>query len=234
MRRLKTWVRYVKRGLRVLLGKDLYQGVQCKVATETHGSEYGAWVVHPDMLDANSVVYSFGVGEDISFDLALIEHYGLTVHAFDPTPKSIAWVKEQVLPERFIFHPFGIADYDGVASFNPPANSAFVSYSMVQKTTKQQAVEAPVYRLGTIMGKLGHPHIDLLKMDIEGAEYAVLQDMLNDPPHVAQILVEFHHRFSDIDVASTKEAIALLNQHGYHIFSVSATGEEYSFLRSGY
>jgi len=36
---------------------------------------------------ATAVVYSLGIGEDISFDLALIEKYGARVHAFDPTPK---------------------------------------------------------------------------------------------------------------------------------------------------
>ncbi|HEX3777949.1 MAG TPA: hypothetical protein VHV51_25955 [Polyangiaceae bacterium] len=59
----------------------------------------------PGWLDQDAVVYSFGVACDVSFDQALIAARGVTVHAFDPTPRSIEWVKTQVLPERFLFHP---------------------------------------------------------------------------------------------------------------------------------
>ena len=34
---------------------------------------------------------------------------------FDPTPRSCAWVEHQDLCERFVFHPIGISDHDGVA-----------------------------------------------------------------------------------------------------------------------
>ena len=42
----------------------------------------------------------------------------------------------------------------------------------------QETVAVPVSRLSTIMSELGHERLDVLKMDIEGAEYAVLDDML--------------------------------------------------------
>ena len=37
--------------------------------------------------------------------------------------------------------------------------------------------------------------IDILKMDIEGAEYDVIDDIINSPVPIAQVLIEFHHRF---------------------------------------
>lgn len=43
-----------------------------------------SWVIVPKGIDEQSVVYSFGAGKDISWDLALIKKYGLTIHAFDP------------------------------------------------------------------------------------------------------------------------------------------------------
>jgi len=69
-----------------------------------------------------------------------------------------------------------------------------------------------------------------LKMDIEGAEYGVLPDMLAQRIQVKQLLVEFHHRWPHIGVAKTKQAIRALNAAGYRIFSVSPGGEEYGFL----
>ncbi|HET6568292.1 MAG TPA: FkbM family methyltransferase, partial [Rhodothermales bacterium] len=190
-----------------------------------------AWTLQSGTLNPDSIVYSFGVGTDISFDLSLIRQYGLTVHAFDPTSRSLAWIHGQKLPAGFLFHPVGLAGFDGVARFRPPDNPAFVSYSLTESNAAEQVVEAPVKRLSTLMRELGHDHIDLLKMDIEGAEYDALRDLLHQEAQVDQILVEFHHRFPSIGVEATKEALAMLNRHGYRIISISPTGEEYTFRK---
>ena len=57
-------VNKTKRLTKVLLGRDLLQGAQIARPTERHGSVYGGWVVCPQALDQNSIVYSFGVGTD--------------------------------------------------------------------------------------------------------------------------------------------------------------------------
>jgi len=67
------------------------------------------------------------------------------------------------------------------------------------------------------MRELGHEYIDILKMDIEGAEYDVIKDIhhLNIRPQ--QILVEFHHRFPGVGIKRTKEAIEELYSMGYQL-----------------
>lgn len=161
----------------------------------------------------------------------MILRFGLCVHAFDPTPRAIAWVERQSLPERFFFHDYGISDHDGRAFFHPPDNPAFVSYSMLSRGSSEAVVEAPVYRLRTIMDKLDHSKVDVLKMDIEGAEYDVLSDFLASQVSVEQLLVEFHHCWKDVGLQRTRQAIKDLNRAGYRIFHVSASGSEYSFIR---
>lgn len=176
-------------------------------------------------------MYSFGVGEDISFDLGLIERFGLRVHAFDPTPRSNAWLATQKAPEEFIFHEYGVGSEDGDMAFYPPENPNFVSYSVVERGVPSGAVvEAPVHRLSTIMGLLGHERIDLLKMDVEGSEYEVIADLIGSRVEVRQLLVEFHHRWRDLGVEKTRKAITTLNEAGFRIFYVSPEGLEYSFL----
>jgi hypothetical protein len=85
--------------------------------------------VIPARLPERPLVYSFGVGEDATFDLGVIEKFGATVHAFDPTPRSSAWVERQSLPSQFIFHPVGIGGEDGTAEFYPPERDEHVSFS---------------------------------------------------------------------------------------------------------
>src|SRR5262245_14315827 len=53
-----------------------------------------------------------------------------------------------------------------------------------------QFFTAPAERLPTIARRLGHQRIDVLKIDIEGGEYAVLDDLLRSGPAVRQLLVE--------------------------------------------
>jgi hypothetical protein len=73
------------------------------------------------------LVYSFGIGEEISFDKNMINEYNAKVFGFDPTPKSIKRINEQELPENFIFTPIGIADHDGEEEWFLPENPNHVS-----------------------------------------------------------------------------------------------------------
>ncbi len=57
------------------------------------GLSYGSYRVPADGLDADSVVYSVGVGEDIRFDLALIARFGCTVYSMDPVPRSAEYAR---------------------------------------------------------------------------------------------------------------------------------------------
>lgn len=196
------------------------------------GTEYGGYAVCPTGIDPKSVVYSFGVGCDVSFDQELIAARGVTVHAFDPTPRSIDWVKTQTLPDTFLFHPWGIADFDGTARFHAPKDPTHVSHTLLEGgNVGTGTVEVPVFRLRTIMDKLGHAHIDILKMDIEGAEYGVLDDVLGSGIAITQILIEFHHGRSGVPLAKSQAAVDALENAGFRVFHASPSGYEFSFLR---
>jgi FkbM family methyltransferase len=228
---LRGSYRKLKRMAHFLRGQDLwrYRRIQCKKVWL--GNEGACWCVCPDNLSASSVVYSFGVGEDVSFDLELIRRFHVQLHAFDPTPRSIEWIRRQTLPTEFVFHECGLADFDGSCGFLPPRNPGHVSHTILQRDSPWPAVELPVQRLVTTMRNLGHDRIDLLKMDVEGAEYGVLADLLSSGVRVGQLLVEFHHRWPEVGIEKTKKAIQELNRAGYQLFDVSATGEEFSFRR---
>ncbi len=224
-------IRRAKRTVQVLRGRDLLQSAQIACKKIRLGNEGARWCVCPGSIGPSSIVYSLGLGEEISFDLELIRYFGACVHAFDPTPRSIDWLARQTLPGNFVFHPWGVADFDGSAKFLPPVNPAHVSHTLVDRQTPWPAIEVPMRRLGSITRDLGHERIDLLKMDIEGAEYAVVKDMLASRIPVHQLLIEFHHRWPEIGAEKTRQTIRDLNSAGYRIFDVSPSGEEYGFLQ---
>jgi len=204
-----------------------------RYSTERLGSAYGGWIYCPGVLDENFIVYSAGIGEDITFDLGLIEKYHCEVFAFDPTPRSIEWLKKQELPWQFKWFQYGVADYDGIASFFPPENKNYVSHSILDNhLLRGTPINVEVRKIKTIMKTLNHKQIDILKMDIEGAEYATLKKLLAEDLNIKQILVEFHHFFPHVEVWQTIQAVINLYFHGYKLISMSTSGHEYSFIRT--
>lgn len=207
-------------------GQHLRIRLEVKRDKERLGSGYGGHWICPDEISAESVVYSVGIGNDISFDLELIEKYGCTVHAFDPTPESVEWVGKQDLPEEFKFHALGLAESDGTMIFYPPRNPAMISHRMTaDPETKESGVEVEFKSISSIMEMLNHDSIDLLKMDIEGAEYGVIRNICLTKPHINQICLEFHHFFPNVDVSETRNALMNLKQAGFEVFSQ----ERYNF-----
>ena len=204
--------------------------VELQLPTAVYGSGGGSWELFPGSLDAQSVVYSFGVGRDISLDLELIEKHGMQVHAFDPTPVSIAWLEQQSLPPGLVFHDYGIAAEDGEIEFYAPRKSSSAHFTPVQRyrVAPQERVRARVRALRSIMRDLGHTRIDLLKMDIEGGEYDVIEDIVRQKIPIGQLLIEFHHMYETIPLSRTLDAIESLRGTGMNVYAISERSYEIS------
>jgi FkbM family methyltransferase len=194
------------------------------------GTYYGGWTIIPRLLNAESLVYSVGVGSDISFDRALIERLGCQVHAFDPTPLARAWIAQQDVSAQFHFHPIGLAASDGDVQFALPPRDDYDSYSLPQAGVAQPLISCPVRRLERLMADLGHGAPDLLKMDIEGFEFGVVEDILAGPVRPRQWLIEFHHAMMYFTADQTRAAVRAIEAAGYQLFAVSNVGHEYSFV----
>jgi len=218
--------------LKVIRGKDVFIKKDITIPVETYGNKGVDWSVDPRNIDENSIVYSFGVGDDISFDLSLINKYDLHIFAFDPTPKSVDWIMSQKLPKQFVLKNIGLADYDGKAKFNPPENPNHISATMLERPeTKNDSYKVDVKTLASIMGELNHTHIDILKMDIEGMEYRVIDNLIETNIFPSQILIEFHHRFKNVGIRKTIRTVKKIRKAGYKVFHISKTGEEIAFIK---
>ena len=62
---------------------------------ETLGTEYGGWDIPINAgFNENSIIYSGGVGEDMSFDLKLQNKYNCNIILIDPTQRAIKHYEE--------------------------------------------------------------------------------------------------------------------------------------------
>ena len=223
--------RRVKLALKRLIGREPRLTTDVRRPLE----RFGAWWVCTELLSEGGIVYSLGVGEDIDFDLALIEMKNMELHTFDPTPNSVDWLQQQQLPAGFHFHPWGVAENDGSMFFYPrrlrDGSHSQTMYTLVaDPATEQDRLEVPVKSITTIMEILGHIKIDVFKMDIEGAEYDVLKGLLASTLRPRQLLIEFHHRHTGLDKSQTVAAVDDLREAGYALADISSTGREFTFL----
>lgn len=190
---------------------------RARLVTLGEPSTGGAWRFCPDGLDARSVIYSGGVGRDVTFEHELVKKFGGNVVLFDPSPTGL---ETMALPEnqipQFRFHPVGLAGKCGTLKFAPPQNAAEGSW--FTQAGGVETIEVPCVDLATLMARNGHERIDLLKIDIEGAEYEVLDDMLARRLPVRQVLVEFHHlNLPGIRRSQTIRAILKMLAAGYQL-----------------
>jgi FkbM family methyltransferase len=233
LRRVLHSVGPLHRALARYRGTLIHQPEKISQKASRLGSDYGGWSFLPEHLGPDAVVYSVGIGSDISFDIGLISQFGCHVHGFDPTPNASAWIKKQALPPKFHYHAVGLAASDGEAAFLKPEIEGWDSFGTItDETPENRIVRCPVKRLSTIAAELGHDRIDLLKMDIEGFEYQVLDDIFSGNVVIDQILVEFHHTMYSHTPKDTRDAVDKLRSAGYILFNLSNVGHEYSFVRA--
>jgi FkbM family methyltransferase len=139
------------------------------------------WRIPAALLGPDSICYCAGVGEDIEFEAGLLKQFDARVFAFDPTPRAIRFVECRMKnAKKFLFSPMGIWSEDTTLRFYAPMNNQYVSHSVVRDGMSGEYFDAPCRRLATLMKEHNHDRIDLLKMNIEGAEYEVLQSMIAD------------------------------------------------------
>lgn len=183
------------------------------------GSEYGGWWFEDSESLHGCRILSCGLGEDASFDTEFAAKYNANVLILDPTPKAImhfnllkgrfgeaaectyvsggsqpvsSYDLSQVRPEQIVLVPKAIWTDDKPVRFYAPEDATHVSHSIARPSTMGRSyieVEAATY---SSICKNSDDEFHLIKMDIEGAEIAVLEDILNDKRNLPeQILVEF-------------------------------------------
>jgi FkbM family methyltransferase len=170
----------------------------------------------------NCIVYDFGIREEPDFGVILsnspFQH--CEVFAFDPSPITQKWYQDnqQKLPPNYhLTTEYGAGNQDEVITLREYNWDQVTIYSYPQrvldatnctpsgqcrykKFTPQRKHKLPVRSIESIMREYKHSHIDILKLDIEGSEYRVLESLIASGVcrKVNQLLVEWHHYDNDI------------------------------------
>lgn len=114
------------------------------------------------------------------------------------------------------FLKMAMVGQDRMVSFYQPLNAEEGSFSSFAGT--QKGPQAEGISLMTLMKKWRLDKIDLLKLDIEGAEYEVVDSILKNDIRVTQICVEYHNQIlPGIRTAWTAGSLIKLWLRGWQI-----------------
>ncbi|MFN4055071.1 MAG: hypothetical protein ACK4GU_09370 [Alishewanella aestuarii] len=138
-------------------------------------------------LNKQSVIYSLGVLNDTKFDEALVNGFGCNVFLFDPSIIATRHINKLNKPE-FKFTEVAIWKEAGDVSFSTPLYGG--SPSMVLEHSGR-IFTAKAITLPQAMQMHGHSHIDLIKLDVEGAAPGIISHMLDAGIYPQQIVAEF-------------------------------------------
>ena len=195
----------------------------CPLVHHKIGTGYGGGFIPTGLLSDQSLCYGVGAGEDISFEVELINQYKCEVHCFDPTPRAQRHVDQlrrntingtstsindavdlyyKIDPgclARLHYHAIGLWSQDRTMRFYAPANPDHVSHSIVNLQHTTEYFEADCRTLSTVMQTLGHSDLSLLKLDVEGAEYEILGSLVDGNVRPAVLCVEFDEGYNPLD-----------------------------------
>ncbi|HBE90096.1 MAG TPA: hypothetical protein DDW41_02705 [Candidatus Andersenbacteria bacterium] len=176
---------------RVGLGRYSLAAFRSSNSLRFIGTEYGGWWVPVSVLTVGGDSICCGCGTDVSFDLILAHVYGFNVRSLDPTPNSEDYMSRLVdAGSSLKFESCGIYSRRTTMKFFPPASLFEDSYSISNLQDTENPLEFKVVTIEDIVDANGR-NPTILKMDIEGAEVAVLFNLLKSHCRPNCILVEF-------------------------------------------
>ena len=200
----------------------------------------GMSYVHPgfiyrDTLDNSSVIIDVGCADDADFSLHMIDKYGLEAYGVDPTRKhrtSLSQLEEK-MAGRFTHLPLAVSAKNGTITFHESANNQSGSILNDHTNVMRDAVnsyDVESVTLQRLTDRINKPQVDLIKLDLEGAEYDLLKDIKEeDLRPFRQIYIEFHHHCTSHTITETKEIVKAICAMGFDVFSLD--DHNYIFYR---
>lgn len=187
--------------------------------------------IHPE-----SVVWDFGANQG-EFCLALSCKYGCRVLAAEPVPEladALAGRSQHVtvLPNAVGGSDATVTfDYDLKKDKTGSMLGLDVVGGLLNKSVTLQRVSVKMMSLASLFAHTGAARVNLLKLDIEGAELDLL---LESPPDLLQrcdqITVEFHDYWYPELAERTERAKARLRSLGFHMIRFTPNNKDVLFV----
>jgi FkbM family methyltransferase len=158
----------------------------------------GGYLVETNSLKVSKALISFGLSFDWSFEKDFYNFHSkepIPIHCYDYTVKYSAIKK---LSRRSLINIFNI-NYYSLLGFKKIINNFFLSKDYKNFFTNNRIHFRSAIGIGTnlvsideVFDRIATDHI-FLKIDIEGSEYRILNDILRVQEKLSGLVIEFHN-----------------------------------------
>jgi FkbM family methyltransferase len=190
-----------------------------------YGNLYASFLVIPALIKHGGIALCAGVGLDISFDLELINQHDMRIIAIDPTDKAARFIEKNKPKNYWYIQKALVGEHaNQTITIHPNRNDMHVSESIFSShhaVDNSIAREVPTIKLSHLKEVFGK--FDLIKLDIEGAEYDLIEYLPLFEPKI--ICIEFHHGMTNYTQKDTEAAEKYLSQYNYTVIMREGANE---------
>ncbi|MDZ7783051.1 MAG: FkbM family methyltransferase [Halioglobus sp.] len=158
----------------------------------------GATVMNPHILheadiDGNSMVLDVGAFTG-QWARKIVERYDPVIYAFEPNPQSFARLEEKAADNPKL-KPFkyGLGDREQAVDFTLKGLGSSV-YDERAENAEVPRIKVRIAAIEQVWEELGLAEVDLMKINIEGAEFPLLERMIEKDmlARVKCFMIQFH------------------------------------------
>ena len=225
------------------------------------GSKTSGWDIVPNDSLVNSEIISCGVGEDISFEIELINKYNCRVILIDPTPRSIhhynniiknlghkkktkysstanqkitSYDLKKIKKKNLILIKKAIYNKNNkVLNFFSPINKNNVSHSLIlnENLSKKNFLSIKTISIDKIIKTNHIRNLNLIKLDIEGIAPQIILDMMTKKIFPKQICFELDE-LNYSDFGKFNQILLLKKISKKNGYALIKTTDEMNFILS--
>jgi len=174
--------------------------------------------ISPDLLTADSVVLDLGANYG-AFANAMASRFRCEVYAVEASPRVFAKMPAGDFVKKF---NFAICGRSGTVALNISSNHEVTSLKRLDNWEYIDTIRVEGLSLDEFLKTESVPQIDLLKIDIEGAEIEVFNSCSDAfLRSIDQITVEFHEWLGGSSKTEVTDIVSRLQTLGFFVFKLS-------------
>ena len=158
------------------------------------GTSYGGWMIPTAVVQSGWTCYGIGAGGDVSYDLELVRRYQARLRIVEPVEEFVEQARAATggVDDVIVCHA-ALASADGTLRMQRTSHPGSRSVSASGLYDGSGYIDVPSRSLRSLMAENGDETIDLLKLDVEGSEYELLEQLDLPGLGVKVFAMQVHH-----------------------------------------
>lgn len=165
-----------------------------KLVRVGRSNDGGYLVTKSSIIKANTLI-SFGISSDCSFEVDFVKFNKVNTFCYDKSITSSYWKKK-------LFNDFGAVLYNFNINFFFSSLKEYINHKVFfRNKSNQLIIENIDYgSVRKILNKFNNYNFFFFKVDIEGSEYRILEELIIFQDIICGLVIEFH----DLDLHLNK------------------------------